>query len=157
MYELEAYIYYLSRPIGIQGRRKPPGVPTMQNYETIGIAVRQHDAIRFTVVRGDAPRTLFASAESVAALFDGATIPLFQLGIADGYVIPQVTDATAEISSTGRSVLIRLGRDCLQIPTQQLTVHYMRDLGETSKIIRKIEGGPAPSAAAATAPALAVV
>ena len=65
--------------------------------------------------------------------------------------------ASAEVSSTGRSVLIRLGRECLQIPTQQLTVHYMRDLGETSKIVRRIEGAPAPSAAAATAPALAVV
>ena len=34
---------------------------------------------------------------------------------------------------------------CYQIPTRQLQVHYERDLGETSKIVRKIEGAPAPS------------
>ena len=54
-------------------------------------------------------------------------------------------------------VLVRIAGECLQIPTRQLQVHYERDLGETSKIVRRIEGGPAPSAAAATAPALAVV
>ena len=128
----------------------------MENYETIGVAVRQHDAIRFDIVRGESPRTLFASAEAVPALFDGATVPLYRLGIADGYVIPEATDATAEISSTGRSVLLWLGRECLQIPTRQLQVHYGRNLGETSKIVRRIEGAPAPSAAA-TAARMAVV
>lgn len=126
------------------------------NYETIGIAVRQHDAIRFDVVRGDSPRTLFASAEAVAALFSGATVPLYRLGIADGYVIPEATDASAEISSTGRTVLLWLGRECLQIPTRQLQVHYGRNLGETSKIVRRVEA-EASAPAFATAARVAVV
>ena len=46
----------------------------METYETIGVAVRQHDAIRFDIVRGESPRTLFASAETITALFDGATV-----------------------------------------------------------------------------------
>ncbi len=127
-----------------------------ETYETIGVAVRQHDAIRFDIVRGESPRTLFAAAEAVTALFDGATVPLYRLGITDGYVIPQATDATAEISSTGRSVLLWLGRECLQIPTRQLQVHYGRNLGETSKIVRRVEA-EASAPAFATAARVAVV
>lgn len=129
----------------------------METYETIGIAVRQHDAIRLSVKAGELA-TYYIAAAAVARLFEGVTVPLYKLRLADDYVIPEaVPAASAEVSSTGRTVLIRLGRDCLQIPTRQLQVHYERGLGETSKIIRKIEGAPAPSAAAATAPALAVV
>ena len=126
----------------------------METYETIGIAVRQHDAIRLSLKNGELATYYIAAAE-VARLFDGATVPLYHLRLAGDYVEPvQVPAASAEVSSTGRSVLVRLGRDCLQIPTRQLTVHYMRDLGETSKIVRKLEEGvAAPSAA--TAPALA--
>lgn len=127
----------------------------MENYETIGIAVRQHDAIRLSLKNGELATYYIAAAE-VARLFDGATVPLYHLRLAGDYVEPvQVPAASAEVSSTGRSVLVRLGRDCLQIPTRQLTVHYMRDLGETSKIVRKIEEGAA-ALSAATAPALAV-
>ena len=128
-----------------------------ETYETIGTAVRQHNAIRLNLKKGE-PTTYFIAADAVARLFGRRTVPIYRLRLSDDYVIPERVEAgSASISSTGRSVLIRLGRDCLQIPTQQLTVHYMRDLGETSKIVRKIEGAPAPSAAAATAPALAVV
>ncbi len=129
----------------------------METYETIGIAVRQHDAIRPSIKRGEQV-SYYIAAAAVAQLFEHATVPLYRLRLAGDYVIPEtVPAASAEVSSTGRTILIRLGRDCLQIPTQQLTVHYMRDLGETSKIVRRIEGAPAPSSAAATAPALAVV
>jgi hypothetical protein len=127
----------------------------METYETIGIAVRQHDAIRLSIKAGELATYYIAAAE-VARLFDGATVPLYHLRLAGDYVEPvQVPAASAEVSSTGRSVLVRLGRDCLQIPTRQLTVHYMRDMGETSKIVRKIEEGAA-ALSAATAPALAV-
>jgi len=126
----------------------------MQNYETIGVAVRQHDAIRFDVVRGDSPRTLFVAAEAVPALFDGDTVPLYRLGIADGYVIPEaVPDADAHVSASGRMVLLWLNHEWLQVPTRQLQVHYDRGLGETSKIVRKVEG--VPSAFAATAARMA--
>ena len=128
-----------------------------ETYETIGIAVRQHDAIRLNLKKGE-PTTYFIAADAVARLFEHATVPLYRLRLADDYVIPERVEAgSASISSTGRSVLIRLGRDCMQIPTQQLTVHYMRDLGETSKIVRKVEGAPSASPVAATAAPVAVV
>ena len=116
-----------------------------ETYETIGIAVRQHDAIRLSLKNGELATYYIAAAE-VARLFDGATVPLYHLRLAGDYVEPvRVPTASAEVSSTGRSVLVRIAGDCLQIPTRQLTVHYMRDMGETSKIVRKIEEGPAPS------------
>lgn len=133
----------------------------METYETIGIAVRQHDAIRLSVKAGELA-TYYIAAAAVARLFNGATVPLHQLHLAGDYVIPHpVPEAAAAISSTGRTVLIWLGQgdDCYQIPTRQLQVHYERGLGETSKIVRKLEGPSAPRAAA-TAPAgvrLAVV
>jgi len=129
-----------------------------ETYETIGIAVRQHDAIRLSIKRGELATYYIAAAE-VARLFNGATVPLHQLHLTGDYVIPHpVPEAAASISSTGRTVLLWLAQseDCYQIPTRQLQVHYERGLGETSKIVHKIEGGPAPSAAA-TVPALAVV
>ena len=127
----------------------------METYETIGVAVRQHDAIRLSVKAGELA-TYYIAAGAVARLFEGATVPLYQLRLAGDFVIPEpVRGCMAEVSATGRSVLIRLGQDCLQIPTRQLQVHYQRGLGETSKIVRKIEGAADPSAATA-APALAV-
>lgn len=125
------------------------------NYQTIGVAVRQHDAIRLSVLKGELT-TYFIAAESVARLFEHATVPLFKLRLDGDYVIPEPVPAgSAEVSSTGRSVIVRAGTESMLIPTRQLQVHYERDLGETSKIIRRVEGAMAPSAAA-TAPALAV-
>jgi hypothetical protein len=127
-----------------------------ETYETIGIAVRQHDAIRLSVKAGELA-TYYIAAAGVARLFEGATVPLYQLRLAGDFVIPEpVRGCMAEISSTGRSVLIRLGQDCLQIPTRQLQVHYERDLGETSKIVRKLEGAPSASARAPAGAAVAV-
>lgn len=129
----------------------------METYETIGTAVRQLDAIRLNVLKGE-PTTYYIAAASVAQLFDGATVPLHRLQLAGDYVMPvDVVEASAHLSSTGRSVLLWLGRDCLQIPTRQLQVHYERGLGETSKIVRKVEASASASPLAATAPALAVV
>ena len=128
----------------------------METYETIGIAVRQHDAIRLSVKAGELA-TYYIAAAGVARLFEGATVPLYQLRLAGDFVIPEpVRGCMAEVSSTGRSVLVRLGQDCLQIPTRQLQVHYERDLGETSKIVRKVEASASASPLAATAPAPAV-
>ena len=127
-----------------------------ETYETIGTAVRQHDAIRLDVKKGEQV-SYYIAAAAVAQLFEHATVPLYRLRLAGDYVIPEpVPAASAEVSSTGRSVLIRLGRDCLQIPTRQLQVHYARDLGETSKIVRKVEAPASASPLAATAPAPAV-
>ena len=129
----------------------------MENYETIGIAVRQHDAIRLSVKAGELA-TYFIAAADAGRLFDGAYVPLYSLRLTGDYVEPaEVPHAVAHTSSTGRMILVYREYDCLQIPTRQLQVHYERDLGETSKIIRKIEGAPAPSAAAVNAPAQAVV
>ena len=47
----------------------------METYETIGIAVRQHDAIRLSIKRGELATYYIAAAE-VARLFEGATVPL---------------------------------------------------------------------------------
>ena len=130
----------------------------MENYETIGIAVRQHDAIRFDVVRGKSPRTLFAAAGDVPRLFEGETISLFRLGFAGDAVMPvQAIGTCAHISQTGRMVLLWIGAECMGIPTRQLRVHYDRDLGETSKIVRKLEEGAPSPTTAAPAPRLAVV
>jgi hypothetical protein len=127
----------------------------METYETIGTAVRQHDAIRLDVKTGE-PATYFIPADWIRLLFDHRTVPLYRLRLSGDYVEPeQVPTASASISSTGKSVIVSVGYDQMLIPTRQLTVHYMRGLGETSKIVRKIEGAAAPSAA--TAPALAVV
>ncbi|MEN6342187.1 MAG: hypothetical protein ABFC89_06455 [Methanospirillum sp.] len=121
----------------------------METYETIGIAVRQHDAIRLSIKAGELA-TYYIAAATVGRLFEGATVPLYQLRLAGDFVIPEpVRGCMAEVSATGRSVLVRLGQDCLQIPTRQLQVHYQRGLGETSKIVRRIEGAAAPSAATA--------
>ncbi len=128
----------------------------METYETIGIAVRQHDAIRLSVKAGELA-TYYIAAAAVARLFEGATVPLYQLRLAGDYVIPEpVPDAAAAISSTGRSVLVRLGRGtaCRSRRGSSRST-TSADLGETSKIVRKIEGAAAPSAATA-APALAV-
>lgn len=127
----------------------------METYETIGTAVRQHDAIRLDVKTGT-PATYYIPADWIHLLFGRRTVPLFRLRLSGDYVEPeQVPTASASISSTGKSVIVSVDYDSMLIPTRQLTVHYNRNLGETSKIIRKIEeGAAAPSAATAAAPAL---
>lgn len=128
----------------------------METYETIGIAVRQHDAIRLDVKAGE-QATYYIAAEWVPRLFGRRTVPIYRLRLVGNYVMPeQVPTGSASISSTGKSVIVSVGYDQMLVPTRQLEVHYGRNLGETSKIVRKIEGAEAPSPAA-TAPALAVV
>lgn len=128
-----------------------------ENYEAIGIAVRQHDAIRLSIVKG-MQATIFIAAESVRLLFGRRTVPLYRLRLAGDYVTPEPT-GEATMSASGKTVLLRIAGepDTVMIPTRQLQVHYERDLGETSKIIRGT-GAPAPTPLIpATAAAVAVV
>ena len=127
-----------------------------ETYEAIGIAVRQHDAIRFSIING-MQATFFVAAESVRPLFSRRTVPIYRLNLAGGFVIPEPA-GEATMSATGKTVLLRIAGepDTVMIPTRQLLVHYERGLGETSKIIRKVEGTPSPSATAPAGVCMAV-
>ena len=63
------------------------------------------------------------------------------------------------MSASGKTVLLRIAgeEDPVLIPTRQLQVHYERDLGETSKIIRPVAAPATSSRVPATAAAVAVV
>ena len=126
-----------------------------ETYETIGIAVRQHDAIRLSIVKG-MQATFFIAAESVRQLFGRRTVRIYRLRLTGDYVIPE-SAGEATMSASGKTVLLRLAgeEDPVLIPTRQLQVHYERNLGETSKIIRPVAVPAAPSPA--TAAAVAVV
>ena len=128
-----------------------------ETYEAIGIAVRQHDAIRLSIVKG-MQATFFIAAESVRQLFGRRTVPIYRLRLAGDYVTPEPT-GEATMSASGKTVLLRIAGEpeTVMIPTRQLQVHYERDLGETSKIIRPV-GAPAPILSPVpTAAAVAVV
>ena len=114
-----------------------------ETYEAIGIAVRQHDAIRLSIVKG-MQATFFIAAASVRQLFGRRTVLVYRLRLAGDYVIPE-SAGEATLSASGKTVLLRLAgeHDPVLIPTRQLQVHYERNLGETSKIIRPV-GAPAP-------------
>jgi hypothetical protein len=128
-----------------------------ETYETIGVAVRQHDAIRLSIKTGE-QHSYFIAAEAVARLFDRATVALYRLRLVGDYVTPEpVPDASVSISSTGKTVIVEVGTDQMLIPTRQLQVHYERAMGETSKIIRRIERAPAPSAVSSAPMRMAVV
>jgi len=127
----------------------------METYETIGVAVRQHDAIRLSVKAGE-PATYYIAAEWVPRLFGRRTVPIYRLRLAGDYVMPERIEAgSASISSTGKSVVVSVGYDQMLIPTRQLEVHYGRNLGETSKIIRRVEA-EVSAAASPCAPAAPV-
>ncbi|HQJ88399.1 MAG TPA: hypothetical protein PLY91_07655 [Methanoregulaceae archaeon] len=115
-----------------------------ETYEAIGIAVRQHDAIRLSIVKG-MQATFFIAAESVRQLFGRRTVPIYRLRLAGDYVTPEPTGEAA-LSASGKTVLLRIagGPETVMIPTRQLQVHYDRNLGETAKIIRAM-GAPAPA------------
>lgn len=128
-----------------------------ENYEAIGIAVRQHDAIRLSIVKG-MQATFFIAAASVRLLFGRRTVPIYCLRLVGDYVAPEMT-GEATMSASGKTVLLRIAgeEDPMMIPTRQLQVHYDRDMGETSKIIRP-GGAPAPiPSPVPTAAAVAVV
>jgi len=114
-----------------------------ETYEAIGIAVRQHDAIRLTLMKG-VQATFYIAAESIRLLFGRRTVPLYRLHLAGDFVIPEPA-GEATLSATGKTVLLRIRgeRDTVMIPTRPLQVHYDRALGETTKIIRPV-GAPAP-------------
>ncbi len=59
-----------------------------ETYETIGVAVRQHDAIRLSIVKG-MQATFFVGAESVRQLFGRRTVPLYRLHLTGDFVIPE--------------------------------------------------------------------
>ena len=107
-----------------------------ETYEAIGIAVRQHDAIRLSIVKG-MQATFYIAAASVRQLFGRRTVLVYRLRLSGDYVIPE-SAGEATMSASGKTVLLRIAgeEDPMLIPTRQLEVHYERDLGETSKIIR---------------------
>ena len=125
-----------------------------ETYEAIGIAVRQHDAIRLSIVKG-MQATFFIAASSVRQLFGRRTVLVYRLRLAGDYVVPE-SAGEATMSASGKTVLLRLAgeEDPVLIPTRQLQVHYERNLGETSKIIRPVAAPTAPSPASAAAVAV---
>ena len=67
-----------------------------ETYEAIGIAVRQHDAIRLSIVKG-MQATFFIAAESVRRLFGRRTVPIYRLRLAGDYV--DARESTGEATS----------------------------------------------------------
>ena len=119
-----------------------------ETYEAIGIAVRQHDAIRLTLMKG-VQATYYISAESIRLLFGRRTVPLYRLRLTDDFVDPEPA-GEASMSASGKSVLLRIwgAHGTVMVPTRPLQVHYERALGETTKIIRPA-GAPTPTPGAA--------
>ena len=128
-----------------------------ETYEAIGIAVRQHDAIRLSIVKG-MQATFFIAAASIRLLFGRRTVPVYRLRLVGDFVAPEMA-GEASMSASGKTVLVRIAgeEDPVLIPTRQLQVHYDRDMGETSKIIRPVAVASPAVRSPATAAAVAVV
>ncbi len=118
-----------------------------ENYEALGIAVRVRDAIRIDLRRGvHKDRSFFLAAENVADLWDGIIVPVYRLTLRAGDPVP-VKVGNARLSRAGRVVLVTVHGETVQIPVRPLQVHFARNLGETTKVIRPIPAMVTPSAA----------
>ena len=120
-----------------------------ESYEAIGIAVRARDAIRIDLRRGaQKDRSFFLAAVNVPDLWDGIVVPVYRLTLRAGEPVP-VKVGNARLSRAGRVVLVTVHGETVQIPVRPLQVHYARNLGETTKVIRPIPAMVTPSTVSA--------
>lgn len=120
-----------------------------ENYEAIGIAARAKDAIRIDLRRGaHKDRSFFLAAEHIDDLWDGIIVPVYRITLKAGDPVP-IKVGNARLSRAGRVVLVTVHGETVQIPVRPLQVHYARNLGETTKVIRPIPAMVTPFAAPA--------
>lgn len=120
-----------------------------ENYEAIGIAIRVKDAIRIDLRRGaNKDHSFFLAAENIADLWDGIVVPVYRITLKAGEPVP-VKVGNARLSRAGRVVLVTVHGETVQIPVRPLQVHFARNLGETTKVIRPVPAMVTPSAVSA--------
>ena len=94
-------------------------------WATIGLAVREHSALRFDIETGPAAGTWYVSAEDVPGLLEGEGALLYELRHRAGEQVP-VEAGYITTSSTGRMVRAELDRGPARFfaPSIAIARHY---------------------------------
>ncbi len=125
-------------------------------WVTIGIAVREHAAVRFDVITGPAAGTYYLSAEDVTEVLEGGIAPVYQLKTRAGERVP-VEAGFMYPATSGRMLIVQTDHPFrFMIPALAFVEHYHNPAANRATKItapaEDLERVPAPSAR--TAPAM---
>lgn len=107
---------------------------TSTQWRAVGLAVREHDAIRLELLEGGA---YFIAAADVPDALDLETVPLYQLRTRAGERIP-VEAGHVRTSSSGRMIVCQLEDPApaiVMIPRIALLDHYTDASGRPTRIV----------------------
>ncbi len=125
-------------------------------WVTIGIAVREHAAVRFDVITGPASGTYYLAAADVAEVLEGEIAPVYQLKTRAGERAP-VEAGFIRTSGSGRMFIVQTDTPArLMIPVLALAAHYANPAANrATKITAPAEDlERVPALAARSAPAM---
>ena len=107
---------------------------THQAWRAVGLAVREHDAIRLELLDGGA---YFIAAPDVPEALDLETVPLYRLRTRGGERVP-VEAGFVRTSSSGRMLIVQIDDPApaiVMIPRVALLDHYTDGSGRPTRIV----------------------
>ena len=123
-------------------------------WVTIGIAVREHQAVRFDVITGPATGTFYLSAEDVSAALEGEIVPVHQLRTRDGERVP-VEAGFLRTSESGRMFIVQTDAPArFMVPVIPFMAHYAAPAANRATKITAPAEDLAPLTGARSAPAM---
>lgn len=124
-------------------------------WVTIGIAVREHQAVRFDVITGPASGTYYLSSEDVTEVLEGGIAPVYRFRTQAGERVPVQTGFLTS-SQSGRMLIVQLDQAArFMVPALAFVEHYRNPAANRATKItapaEDLERVPAPSARSAPA------
>lgn len=110
-------VKYTMQPTTATKDRRPAWV-------TVGIAVREHQAVRFDVITGPASGTYYLSSEDVTEVLEGGIAPVYRFRTQAGERVPVQTGFLTS-SQSGRMLIVQLDQAArFMVPALALAAHY---------------------------------
>ena len=145
-------VKYTMQPTTAPKNRRPAWV-------TVGIAVREHQAVRFDVITGPASGTYYLSSEDVTEVLEGGIAPVYRFRTQAGERVPVETGFVTS-SRHGRMLIVQLDRAArFMVPALALAAHYANPSANKATKITipadEMTAAPAAHAASFSAGAIA--
>ena len=145
-------VKYTMQPTTAPKNRRPAWV-------TVGIAVREHQAVRFDVITGPASGTYYLSSEDVTEVLEGGIAPVYRFRTQGGERVPVETGFVTS-SQSGRMLIVQLDQAArFMVPALALAAHYANPSANKATKITipadEMTAAPAAHAASFSAGAIA--
>ncbi len=108
---------------------------TSTQWRAVGLAVREHDAIRLEVLDSDSRGVYHIHADDVADALDLGIVPFYRLRTRGGEAVP-IEAGHVRTSTNGRMLVCQIDSPAaiVMVPRVALLEHYVADNGRPTQI-----------------------